>query len=94
MPMFELEQYELYAQKYRVEAPSEAEAIKKLLDGEAHIVEGDLEYIECPEDYGMSLDDDPQLRDQLLDFLCVQKTVLDNSKRRLWMRLTGKYAKG
>ena len=30
MPTFEIEQYEVHAQKYRVEADSEAEAIKML----------------------------------------------------------------
>ena len=30
MPTFEIEQYELHAQTYRIEAASEAEAIKRL----------------------------------------------------------------
>jgi hypothetical protein len=35
MPVYEVEQYELHVQTFRIDAPSEAEAIAKLLNGEA-----------------------------------------------------------
>ena len=53
MPTFEIEQYELHAMKYRVEAASEAEAIAKLFDGEAEPVEQSQDMIEVADDYGM-----------------------------------------
>jgi hypothetical protein len=34
MPTYEIEQYELHVQKYRVEADDEADAIAKLFQGE------------------------------------------------------------
>ena len=37
MPTYEIEQYELHAMKYRVEAATEAEAIAKLFQGEAEL---------------------------------------------------------
>jgi hypothetical protein len=65
MPLYEIEQYELHAQTYQVEADSEAEAIKKLFDGEADPLDGGLEYIEVAEDFGMPADDDLDLVDEL-----------------------------
>ena len=38
MPTYEIEQYELHAMKYHVEAATEAEAIAKLFQGEAEPV--------------------------------------------------------
>ena len=46
MPVFQNEQYELHCQTYSVDANSEAEAIRKLLDGEAEPLDGMLEFIE------------------------------------------------
>lgn len=65
MPTFEIEQYELHVMKYRVEATDEAQAITRLLDGEAEPVEGSLEYVEVAEDYGLPADDYRDLADQL-----------------------------
>ena len=62
---YEIEQYELHAMKYRVEAGSEAEAIQKLLEGEGEAVEGTLEYIEVHEDRGLPTDEYPDLCDAL-----------------------------
>jgi len=61
MPTFEIEQYELHAMKYRVEADCEAEAITKLFDGEGEAVDNSLEYIEVADDRGMPSDDFPRL---------------------------------
>lgn len=67
MPTFEIEQYELHAMKYRIEANSEAEAIVKLLDGKADPVEQSQEYIEVADDYGMPVDEFPELAKALRD---------------------------
>jgi hypothetical protein len=53
MPTYEIEQYELHTQKYRVRAKSEAEAIAKLFQDEAEPVEGSLEFIEIANDFGL-----------------------------------------
>jgi hypothetical protein len=67
MPTYEIEQYELHAMKYRVEASCEAEAIAKLFDGEGEAVDNSLEYIEVPEDYGLPVDEFRELADALHD---------------------------
>lgn len=61
MPTFEIEQYEIHAQQYRVEADNVADAITKLLDGEAAPVDDSLEYIEICEDRGLPADEHRQL---------------------------------
>ena len=61
MPTYQIEQYELHAMKYRVEADSEAEAVVKLLDGEAEPVEQSQDFIEVADNYGMPGEDYPQI---------------------------------
>ena len=65
MPTFEIEQYELHAMKYRVEAATEAQAIRLLLDGEAEPVEQSQDFIEVAEDFGLSTDENRELADEL-----------------------------
>ena len=65
MPTFEIEQYEIHTQLYRVEAGSEAEAVKRLFDGEASAVDGGLEYIEVAEDVGLPVEEYRELADEL-----------------------------
>ena len=65
MPTFQIEQYELHGQQYRVEADNVADAICKLLDGEAAPVDDSLEYIEICEDRGLPADDHRELAKQL-----------------------------
>jgi hypothetical protein len=65
MPMFEIEQFELHAMKYRVVAENAAQAIAKLFQGEAEPVDGSLEYIEVAEDYGLPAEEHRELADQL-----------------------------
>ena len=65
MPVFEIEQYEVHAQKYRVEARSEAQAIKKVFDGEADAVDNGLDFLEVYEDLGLPVDEFPDLADAL-----------------------------
>ena len=67
MPMYEIEQYELHTTTFRVEAKSEAEAIVKLLDGEAEVVDNSQEYIEVAEDFGLPVDEHRDLADELRD---------------------------
>ena len=61
MPTYEIEQYELHTMKYTVEAADEAEAIAKLLDGEAEPVDGSQEKIEVADDYGLSVEEHQEL---------------------------------
>lgn len=65
MPLFEIEQYELHIQKYQIEAANEAEAIVKLLDGEADPVDNGQEYIEVADDFGMPVDENCDLAEEL-----------------------------
>jgi hypothetical protein len=65
MPTFEIEQYEIHVQTYRVEASGEAEAIKMLCDGEADAVDNGLDYIEVCEDMGLPAEEHQELADQL-----------------------------
>ncbi len=65
MPTFEIEQYELHTQTYRVEASSEAEAIKKLFDGDGEAVDNSQEYIEVAEDFGLPVEENRELADEL-----------------------------
>ena len=63
MPTYKIEQYELHAMKYRVEATNEADAIVKLLDGEAEPVEQSQEFIEVGDDYGLPAEEYRELAD-------------------------------
>ena len=65
MPIYEIEQYELHTTKYRVEADNEAQAIARLLDGEAEPVDNSLDFIEVADDYGLPVDENRELADQL-----------------------------
>lgn len=65
MPIFEIEQYELQTVKYRIEAANEAEAVVKLLDGEAEPVDNSLEFIEVADDFGLPADEYAELANQL-----------------------------
>ncbi len=61
MPVYEIEQYELHATKYLVDADDEAQAIAKLFDGKAELVEGSQELIDVADDYGLPVDEFPEL---------------------------------
>jgi len=65
MPVYEIEQYELHTTKYRVEADSEAQAIAKLFNGEADPVDNSLDFIEVADDYGLPVDQNRDLAEQL-----------------------------
>ena len=65
MPTFEIEQYELHTQTYRVQADTEAEAIAKLFNGEADAVDGGLEYIGVAEDLGLPTEEYQELAEGL-----------------------------
>jgi hypothetical protein len=65
MPVYEIEQYEIHAQRFRVKARSEAEAIKKLYDGEADAVGEGAELIEVADDIGLPAEENRELADAL-----------------------------
>lgn len=63
--IYQIEQYELHAMTYRVEAQDEAHAIARLLDGEAEAVDGGLDFIEVAEDCGLPADEHQELAAEL-----------------------------
>lgn len=65
MPKFEVEQYEIHTQLHCVDAVSEAEAIKRVCDGEGNAVDGGLEFIEVAEDLGLPREEYRALAEQL-----------------------------
>lgn len=65
MPVYEIEQYELHAMTYRVEADDPADAIIQLLDGEAEAIDNSLDFIEVADERGMLVEDHPELADKL-----------------------------
>ncbi len=65
MPIFQIEQYEIHTQTYQVEAENEAQAIEKVLAGEAEAIDGGLEYIEVAEDLGLPVDEYRDLANEL-----------------------------
>lgn len=66
MPTYEVEQYELHVQRYRVEAADESQAIVRLLDGEAEPINNTLEFIEVAADYGLAVDEHWELAENLM----------------------------
>lgn len=65
MPVFEIEQYEIHAMKYQIEADDVAQAIVKLFDGDSAPVDDSLEYIEIADEKGLWADDHAELAKQL-----------------------------
>lgn len=65
MPVYEIEQYELHTLKYRIDADDPAEAIVKLLDGEAEPVDDSQEYVEVADERGMLVAEHPELAAKL-----------------------------
>jgi hypothetical protein len=77
MSIYEIQQYELHAMKYRSEAPSEAEAIAKLFAGEAEPVEQSQDMIEVADDFGLPVDEYRDLAESLRDLgVSVGDTVI------------------
>ncbi len=65
MQVYEIEQYEIHTQTYRVEASNEADAIRKLFEGETEAIDGGLEYIQICEDLGLPVEENQELADEL-----------------------------
>jgi len=65
MPTFEIEQYEVYVQRHQVQAKSEAEAIKKLFDGQAVAVDNSLELVEVCDGLGLPVNEYSDLAEKL-----------------------------
>ena len=62
---YEIEQYELHTSKYRVEACSAAEAIELLFAGGGILIDNSLEFIEVADDFGLCVDDELELCEEL-----------------------------
>ena len=65
MPKYAIEQYEIHAQTYQVDADSEADAIRKLWAGEASMIDNEQDYIEIANDVGLPVDEFGELADAL-----------------------------
>ena len=70
MSLYHVEQYERHVAKYEVEAGSAAEAISKVLSGEADLGEPgarlvSTDYVEVDEESGLPEDDYPELAREL-----------------------------
>ena len=66
LAVYEIEQYEVHLATYRVTSRSVADAIKKVLEVEAELVDGSLQYIDIDTERGLRLDSDPELADELM----------------------------
>jgi hypothetical protein len=55
MPTFEVERYEIYVQRYRVEASNEVDAIILVYKDAGDPIEGSLEFVRIGNDHGMPL---------------------------------------
>jgi hypothetical protein len=67
MPLYEIEQLELYAQGYLVEAVDEADAIARFFGGEGRQEVTSIEFAGMANNYGMPVDENRELADQLFD---------------------------
>ena len=65
MAFYEVDQYELHFQTYRVEAESEAEAIAKVLNGDSEILDNRLEYVAPSINNGIWVDQNQELVDSI-----------------------------
>ena len=65
MSVYEIEQYELHTMTYRVEADDPANAIVRLLDGEAEAIDNSLDFVEVADERGILVDDHPELAEKL-----------------------------
>ena len=81
MPVYEIEQYEIHTSKYRVEAESEAEALTKFLDNEGEMIDDSTEYIEIANDFGIPMDGNQELFEELEKLGVVFKNDLIESIR-------------
>ena len=79
MRTFEVEQYELHVQKYRVQAKNEAEAVVKVWEREAQPVEGSIEFIEVAADLGLSTANNREIAEELVRLgHTVRQEVIDS----------------
>lgn len=59
MPLYRIEQYQIYVQAYNVRADSEAEAVQKVLSEDESIVEeiDEAQYLQVDEEHGLPAED-------------------------------------
>jgi hypothetical protein len=67
MPLYEIEQYELYTQGYLVRAGSEADALERFFRGEGKQNLTSIEYAGVLNSSGLSLTERPDLASDLMD---------------------------
>ena len=66
MPLYRIEQYGVYYTVNFVSAETEAEAVVKLYDGDCQDT-GDLFFLEVAEDFGVPVDENQELAEELRD---------------------------
>lgn len=81
MPRYLIEQYELHTTDYDVEAANEAEAIAKLLNGEAEPVELSQEFIQVAERVGLPVAEHHELAKQLRELGVFVDQVIPSIRR-------------
>jgi hypothetical protein len=67
MPLYEIEQVELYTQGYLIEADSEADAIARFFHGEGKQTLTSIEFAGVLNSTGISLAERPDLASELMD---------------------------
>ena len=55
MPLYEVEQYEVWTTKYRIEANSAAEAALMVFDGKGEGVDNSMDYVEACNAHGIDV---------------------------------------
>ena len=83
MPVFEIEQYEIHAHKYQVEATSAAEAVQKLFAGGAKPVNDGIDFIGVCNDLGLPVQYYPDLANQLRSLGVTVETAVIPSVRSI-----------
>ena len=76
MPIYEIEQYQVHIQRYRVEALNEADAVLQLYKGQGDRIAGSLEFVEVAHDCGMSIVEALALAQELWELGTVRECEL------------------
>ena len=67
MKTFIIEQYEIHSQQYSVEAENVEQALEKLQSMDCLLIDNTLEFIEIPEDAGVSMEEIHELFPEVVE---------------------------
>lgn len=76
IPTYEIEQYQVHIQRYRVKALNEADAVLQLYKGQGDRIEGSLEFVEVAHDCGMSVAEALALAQELWELGAITRCEL------------------